>query len=105
MSHTSSAMTIRRAGASDLGSLALLAALDSARMPAEPMLVAESEGRMLAAVPFHGGRAVADPFEPTAEVVALLELRASQISAAAATTRGAPPRRHRLLQRLLARLV
>lgn len=67
----------------DLGSLALLASLDSAGVPETPMLVAESEGRVLAAVPFDGGPAIADPFEPTAEVVDLLELRASQIRAAA----------------------
>ena len=63
----------------DLGSLALLATLDGARAPDEPMLVAESGGRMVAAVPFSGGRALADPFEPTAEIVDLLELRARQV--------------------------
>ncbi len=43
------------------------------------MLVAESEGRLLAAVPFGGGRAIADPFEPTVAAIDLLELRARQI--------------------------
>ena len=79
MSSTNRSVTIRRTGMADLGSLSLLAALDGARVPEQPMLVAESGGRMLAAVPFRGGRALADPFEPTAEIVALLELRARQI--------------------------
>ena len=93
-------MTIRRSGVADVGSLALLAALDSASMPAEPMLVAESEGRLLAAVPFSGGRAIADPFEPTVEAVALLELRARQIGEADEGRR----RRAGLLARLRARV-
>jgi hypothetical protein len=100
MPRTNAAMTIRRAGASDLGSLALLAALDSSPLPEQPLLVAESEGRMLAAVPFAGGRPVADPFEPTAEIVALLELRASQIREAELDA----GRRRGLLGRLRARL-
>jgi hypothetical protein len=37
---------------------------------------------MLAALPLGSGRAIADPFEPTAELVALLELRRNQIQAA-----------------------
>jgi hypothetical protein len=43
---------------------------------------------MLAALPLGSGRAIADPFEPTAEAVALLELRRSQIEA----TDGEPSR-------------
>ena len=100
MSRTISSMTIRRSAMTDMGSLALLAALDGARAPDEPMLVAESGGRMVAAVPFGQGRAIADPFEPTAAVVALLELRARQI-------RDADERvgiRPGLLRRLRARL-
>ena len=93
-------MTIRRAGAADLGSLALLATLDSAPAPVEPMLVAESNGHLIAAVPFGGGRAIADPFEPSAEAVALLELRARQIGAAGE----AGGKRPGLLGRLRARL-
>ena len=64
------------------------------------MLVAESDGRLLAAVPFDGGRAIADPFEPTAEAVALLELRARQIVEAGEARHGRPG----LLGRLRARL-
>ena len=100
MSRTNQPMTIRRSGVADLGALAGLAALDGARAPREPMLVAETDGRMLAAVPFGSGPAIADPFEPTAEVVALLELRAHQIRAVAESSR----RRPGLLGRLRAHL-
>lgn len=85
---------------SDLGSLALLASLDSARVPERPMLVAESGGRMLAAVPFNDGPAIADPFEPTAEIVALLELRARQIRDAGGAERSRPGQLRRLRARL-----
>jgi hypothetical protein len=37
---------------------------------------------MLAALPLGAGRPIADPFEPTAELVALLELRRNQIESA-----------------------
>ena len=40
------------------------------------MLVAELDGEIVAAVPFEGGRAIADPFLPTAELVELLRTRA-----------------------------
>jgi hypothetical protein len=100
MSRANTSMTIRRAGVADLGSLSQLAALDGAPVPEEPVLLAESEGRMLAAVPFLGGRALADPFEPTAEIVALLELRARQIRDAELGGRKRPG----LLRRLRARL-
>jgi hypothetical protein len=72
-------LTVRHAVASDLSELARLAALDSARPPRGPALVAEADSRMLAALPLGSGRPIADPFEPTAEIVALLQLRAEQL--------------------------
>ena len=36
------------------------------------MLVAEVDERIVAAVPLAGGRAIADPFRPTADIVELL---------------------------------
>ncbi len=41
----SGSLTIRRAGAADLGSLVLLASLDSAPVPSGPALLAERDGR------------------------------------------------------------
>jgi hypothetical protein len=75
-------ITVRRAVPADRSELERLAALDSARPPTGPTLVAEVDSRMLAALPLGSGRPIADPFEPTAAVVALLELRAAQMAAA-----------------------
>jgi hypothetical protein len=73
-------ITVRRAASADQPALARLAALDSASPPTGAVLVAEADSRMLAALPIGSGRPIADPFEPTAEVVALLELRAAQLA-------------------------
>jgi hypothetical protein len=81
-------VTVRRSTSADAGALARLAALDSASPPRGPALVAEADSRMLAALPIGSGRPIADPFEPTAELVALLELRRSQIEAADDTSAG-----------------
>jgi hypothetical protein len=75
-------ITVRHAVSSDRSELDRLAALDSAKPPRGPALVAEADSRMLAALPLGSGRPIADPFEPTAEVVALLQLRAAQMAAA-----------------------
>ena len=74
-------ITVRYSVASDLSELARLAALDSASPPRGPALVAEADSRMLAALPLGSGRAIADPFEPTAEILELLRLRAEQVQA------------------------
>jgi len=90
--------TIRRARGEDGLALGRLAQLDSALYDGGPALLAESDGELLAAVPlreerspigdrastaattFRGGRSLADPFRPTAEVVAVLQLRAAQLA-------------------------
>jgi hypothetical protein len=76
---TSDAVVIRQAAPDDSGRLQRLAVLDSAPQPHGPMLVAEREGVLVAALPLSGGRAIADPFEPTAGIVGLLELRRTQL--------------------------
>jgi len=75
-------VTVRRSTSGDAGALARLAALDSASPPRGPALVAEADARLLAALPLGSGRPIADPFEPTAELVALLELRRAQMETA-----------------------
>ena len=75
-------ITVRTSRPGDEVALSRLAALDSARPLRGPALIAEAGERMLAALPLGSGRPVADPFEPTAELVALLELRRSQIASA-----------------------
>jgi hypothetical protein len=91
-------ITVRSAVASDLSELARLAALDSATPPRGPALVAEADSRMLAALPLGSGRPIADPFEPTAEIVALLRLRAEQLSKDEGGRRGLVERVRSLLR-------
>jgi hypothetical protein len=79
-------VTVRRSASGDESALARLAALDSASPPRGPALIAEADSRMLAALPLGAGRPIADPFQPTAELVALLELRRSQIESADGVT-------------------
>jgi hypothetical protein len=76
------ALVIRPAYPDDHAALARLAALDSRRPLTGPALVAERDGRLLAALATADGRAVADPFAPTADLVALLRLHATADSAA-----------------------
>lgn len=75
-------VTVRRSTSGDAAALARLAALDSASPPRGPALVAEADSRLLAALPLGSGRPIADPFEPSAELVALLELRRAQMDTA-----------------------
>jgi hypothetical protein len=74
------AVTIRWAGATDIPALEELAALDGTRLPLATTLVAERDGRILAALPMvAGARPIADPFSRTGELVDLLRLRAEQL--------------------------
>lgn len=77
-------LTIRESRPEDQAPLRRLAALDSRPQPRGSVLVAELEGELLAALPLGGGRPIADPFRPTAALVRLLELRASQLEDARA---------------------
>lgn len=95
MSTTTDSVTIRRAGADDRVALTLLAMLDSAPRLRGQILVAESGGLVLAAISLEDGRAIADPFFPTADLVALLRARAERMQATI------KPRRRSLARRLL----
>jgi hypothetical protein len=70
---------IRRAGAADAHILTRLAALDSAVQPGDDSLIAEIDGRAVAALDLADGRVVADPFARTADVIELLRLRATRV--------------------------
>jgi hypothetical protein len=72
-------VAIRCIARDDDGRLAALAALDSQHLAEGPWLVAEAEGRALAALSLPTGVFVADPFSRTAELRALLGLRANQV--------------------------
>jgi hypothetical protein len=73
---------IRAARGSDGNALDRLAALDSARVPPGELLVAETDGAVVAAHAPATGATIADPFRHTAAVVELLELRGSLLRAA-----------------------
>jgi hypothetical protein len=92
------ALTIRPATADDAVALHRLAALDSAYPPTGDMLVAEMEGEIWAALDLDDGRAIADPFRPSGELVGLLRFRAARLGEAA-TLRRAPAWRRALLAR------
>jgi len=93
-------VVLRRAGSQDSAALVRLAQLDGAPRPSSPMLVAERDDTIVAAVPFDGGRAIADPFLPTAELIELLRARVQLLAAAAPSGRG----QHRRLRRRQVRM-
>ncbi len=78
MSNT--AVTIRRATATDAFALRRLAAIDSASPPTGDVLLAEMGEELWAAVSIDTGAAVADPFRPSADLVDLLRFRAERLS-------------------------
>jgi hypothetical protein len=77
------AVTIRYAFPDDAQALARLAALDSRQLPSHPVLVAEVDGQLRAAMSIQGGEFVADPFHRTVALLDLLAIRARQLAAAA----------------------
>jgi hypothetical protein len=73
-------LVLRPARESDAATVAQLAQLDGHELPARgPRILAEARGRVVAAADVATGDIVADPFMPTAAVVALLRLRAAQL--------------------------
>jgi hypothetical protein len=73
---------IRAARGSDGAALGRLAELDSARVPAGDLIVAEADGTLIAAHSPDARKSIADPFRPTADVVRLLEVRGAMMRAA-----------------------
>ena len=87
-------ITIRYARSEDEAALGRLATLDSATVPALPLLVAEVDGELRAASSVSGSEVIADPFHPTVALVELLQIRAGQLGGpqAATANRGRSPR-------------
>lgn len=82
MSTTStSVIVIRRATDCDIRAIANLAILDSREPLTGPVLIAEVDGALRAALDLHDGSVAADPFAPTAELVELLRLHARSVRA------------------------
>jgi hypothetical protein len=72
-------LILRRSGPGDGAAISRLARLEDRRPAAGPYLLAERGGEVVAAVPLSGGSAISDPFMRTADLVAILELRARQL--------------------------
>jgi hypothetical protein len=81
----SAPVTIRRACADDEPAIRRLAALDSAPVPREALVLAEVDGEVRVAVSTDGRKAIADPFHRTLELVALLRDYAVRIAVPAAS--------------------
>jgi hypothetical protein len=72
-------VTLRYGADADAERLRALAELDSRTVPDGPVLVAEVDGRLRAALPLDGSGPIADPFHRGAELLELLALRATQL--------------------------
>lgn len=73
------AVTIRRVTPDDWQAVERLAELDGGAAPHGAALLAEVEERVVAVRSLLDGATLADPFQPTAELVALLEARAAHL--------------------------
>jgi hypothetical protein len=92
---TPATITIRPAYADDQASLSRLAALDSAAgVPTGPLLLAEVDEQLRAALSLADGSVIADPFFATLDLVALLRTRATAIAGPGAARRRARARAH-----------
>jgi hypothetical protein len=89
-------ITIRPAYADDASAVARLAALDSAPIPTGPMLVAEVDGELYAALSLADGGVIADPFHLTRLHVELLRTQASAQRHSSARLNGRQRQRLRL---------
>ena len=82
LTHVHPTVAIRAARGSDGLALSRLAQLDSKRPLVGDILVAERDGEIAAAFSLTSGAHGADPFRPTAELVALLRLHAAALEPA-----------------------
>jgi hypothetical protein len=71
---------IRLVGDEDRERVGQLAQLETKRPLEGPLLGASVGGRLVAAIAIESGESVADPFLPSADARAMLELRASQVN-------------------------
>lgn len=75
----SDALTIRAATSADTGAIRRLAGSTSRARPRGPLLVAEHNGEMLAAIAVSSGAVITDPGNPVADVVRGLRRRRYQL--------------------------
>jgi len=77
-------IAIRSARPTDDAEIRRLALLVDRAVPASPLLLAESDGAVVVALSTATGEVVSDPFRATADLVALLQLRSTQLHELAA---------------------
>jgi alkylhydroperoxidase family enzyme len=73
-------ITVRHASRADADALADLADLDSVRLPPGPLLLAEVDDELRAAISLTDGTVISDPFHLNTEVVARLRGRAEEFA-------------------------
>jgi hypothetical protein len=76
-------IVIRLARSGDDRALTRLAELADRPAPPSPLLLAEADGSLIAAVSTRTGEVIRDPFVASDDVVALLRLRETQLDRAA----------------------
>lgn len=104
MNTPSQILAIRVATDADAAALDRLVALDQRPKPAGKVLLGIVDGETRAAVGVADGSYVADPFHPTADVVALLKLRAERLRGTSDRTAAAHATRVRSLLPRIRRL-
>ena len=75
-------ITIRPLREADVPAVELLAELEERPVPQGPLLLAEVEGTVEAAIGLEGRETIANPFSESAGAVSLLHVRAAQLRAA-----------------------
>ena len=75
-------ITIRPLREEDMPAVELLAELEERPVPPGPLLLAEVEGTVEAAIGLEGRETVANPFSESSGAVSLLHVRAAQLRAA-----------------------
>jgi hypothetical protein len=88
-------LTIRWAGPDDAEHLEVLAELDETPVPPAPLMLGLVDDEVWAAVSVSTGRAIADPFKPSAEVARLVAERGHQFTVPEPRSRWGLARRHR----------
>ena len=82
---TDDGVALRLCSVHDDAALERLAVLEGRAVPSGRLVLAEVNGTIVAALPLNGGEPLADPFRPTAHLLPLLRLRASQLEHATGT--------------------
>ena len=82
---TGEPVALRLCSVHDDAALEQLAVLEGRAVPSGRLVLAEVNGTIVAALPLDGGAPLADPFRPTAHLLPLLRMRASQLEQATGT--------------------